>query len=86
MTEKEIGVVSHYFDKIEVAAIRLTADSLRSGDVIRIRGHSTDFQQTVTSMQIEHEAVKEAQAGDEIGIKVEQRVHEHDKVLKIGDV
>lgn len=85
MAEHEIGVVSHYFDRIQVAAIRLTAGSLKSGDRIHVRGHSTDFEQTVQSMQIEHAAVTEAKAGDEIGIKVEQRVHEHDKVFKVVD-
>ena len=85
MAEQEIGVVSHYFDKIEVAAIRLTDGGLKSGDQVQIRGHSTDFQQVVTSIQIEHEAVTEAKAGDEIGIKVDQRVHEHDKVFRIVD-
>jgi len=85
MAEQEIGVVSHYFDRIEVAAIRLTTGVLRSGDKIHIRGHSSDFQQVVASIQIEHAAVAEAKAGDEIGIKVDQRVHEHDKVFKIED-
>ena len=85
MAEQEIGVVSHYFDKIQVAAIRLTDGTLRSGDKIHILGHSTDLQQVVPSIQIEHAAVVEAKAGDEIGIKVDQRVHEHDKVLKIED-
>jgi translation initiation factor IF-2 len=85
MAEQEIGVVSHYFDKIEVAAIRLTNGTLKSGDKIHILGHSTDLQQVVPSIQIEHEIVAEAKAGDEIGIKVDQRVHQHDKVLKIED-
>jgi translation elongation factor EF-1alpha len=85
MAEQEIGVVSHYFDRIEVAAIRLTTGVLRSGDKIHIRGHSSDFQQVVASIQIEHAAVAEAKAGDEIGIKVDQQVHEHDKVFKIED-
>jgi translation initiation factor IF-2 len=85
MAEREIGAVSHYFDRIEVAAIKLTGGGLKSGDKICIRGHSTDFEQVVTSMQIEHAAVTEAKAGDEIGIKVDERVHEHDKVFKIED-
>lgn len=85
MAEQEIGVVSHYFDRISVAAMKLTGGELKSGDKIHIRGHSTDFQQVVTSMQIEHEAVTEAKAGDEIGIQVDERVHEHDKVFKIED-
>jgi len=85
MAEQEIGVVTHYFDHIEVAAIRLTAGTLKIGDRIHMRGHQTDFVLTVASMQIEHKAVAEARPGDDIGIKVGQRVHEHDKVLKVED-
>ena len=85
MAEQEIGVVSHYFDRIEVAAIKLTGGGLKSGDKVHIQGHSTDFQQVVASIQIEHAAVNEAKAGDEIGIKVDEHVHEHDKVFRIED-
>ena len=85
MAEQEIGVVTHYFDKISVAAIRLTNGALRSGDVIRILGHSTDLEQAVSSIQIEHSSVTAAKPGDEIGIKVDEPVHEHDKVFKVED-
>jgi len=85
MAEHEIGVVTHYFDKISVAAIRLTSGTLRSGDVIRIEGHSTDFEQVVSSIQIDHLSVTEAKQGDEIGIKVTEPAHEHDKVFKVED-
>ncbi len=85
MSEKQIGVVTHYFDKISVAAIRLTGGALRSGDTIRIEGHSTDLEQVVSSIQIEHLSVTEARQGDEIGIKVTAAVHEHDKVFKVED-
>ena len=85
MAEQEIGMVTHYFDKISVAAIRLTSGTLRSGDVIRIDGHSTDLEQVVASIQIEHLSVTAAKKGDEIGIKVREPVHEHDKVFKVED-
>jgi translation initiation factor IF-2 len=85
MSGQEIGIVTHYFDKIAVGAIRLTKGNLKTGDTIHIRGHATDLQQVVASIQIEHETVTEAKAGDEIGIKVSDRVHEHDKVFKIKD-
>ena len=85
MAEQEIGVVTHYFDRISVAAIRLTSGTLKSGDVIRIEGHSTDLEQVVASIQIEHLSVTQAKQGDEIGIKVRERVHEHDKVFKVED-
>ena len=85
MAEQEIGAVTHYFDKTSVAAIRLKSGTLRSGDTIRIEGHSTDLEQVVSSIQIEHLSVTEARPGDEIGIKVIEPVHEHDKVFKVQD-
>jgi putative protease len=85
MGEQEIGVVTHYFDRIEVAAIRLTGGTLKTGDTIHIKGHVNDFQQVVASIQIEHAAVPEAKRGDEIGIKVDQPAHQHDKVFKMTD-
>lgn len=85
MAEQEIGVVSHYFDKIEVAAISLTKGALKTGETIHIHGHTSDFRQVVGSMQIEHAAVSAANLGDEIGIKVDQPAHQHDKVFKVTD-
>jgi putative protease len=85
MAEQEIGVVTHYFDKISVAAVRLTNGSLKSGDTIRVKGHTTDLEQVVASIQIEHLSVTEARQGDEIGIKMTKPVHEHDKVFKVVD-
>lgn len=82
MAEIEVGKVSHYFGHISVAAIELT-DKLSAGDTIRIVGHTTDFQEKVESMQVEHQNVTEAKAGDSIGIKVKEKVRVHDKVFKI---
>ena len=84
MAEQEIGVVTHYYDKIQVAAIRLTGGKLETGDTIHIQGHVTDVTQVVGSIQIEHAVVPEAKPGDDIGVKVEERVHEHDKVFKVA--
>ena len=84
MERKEIGRVSHYFGGPGVAALVLT-DGLKIGDRIAIRGHTTDFEMAVDSMQIEHESVEAAKAGDSIGIKVPDRVREHDVVYKILD-
>lgn len=83
MAEQEIGTVSHYFDRIGVAAIRLNQGGLKVGDTIHIRGHSSDFEQVITSMQIEHQSVSEAHPGDEVGIKVDQPAHAHDKVYLV---
>jgi putative protease len=82
MEEQEIGRVVDYFAKIGVAGIDMTGH-LAAGDTIHIRGHTTDFQQTVDSMQIEHEVVQEAKPGDSVGIKVKDRCRAHDVVYKI---
>jgi len=84
MSGMQIGQISHYFDHIHVAALTLT-EPLRVGDTIHILGHSTDFQQKVTSLEIEHHAVEEARPGDDVGMKVIQKVHPHDKIFKLTD-
>ena len=83
-TLEKIGEVSHYFTRISVAVVELT-DALKIGDRIAVRGMTTNFDQTVESMQIEHETVKEAAKGDSIGLKVDERVREGDIVYKIVD-
>jgi len=79
---EEVGRVSHFFTKISVAVIELTS-TLSVGDRIVIKGPTTDFEQTINSMQIEHENVKVAKAGQSIGLKVDERVRENDTVYKI---
>ena len=83
MKEQEIGFISKYFGKINVGAIDLTAGELNTGDVIHIQGHTTDLEETITSMQIEHASVSEAKAGDSIGLKVSEKVRRGDKVFKL---
>ncbi|KPJ60814.1 MAG: hypothetical protein AMJ46_04955 [Latescibacteria bacterium DG_63] len=83
MKEEKVGVVSHYFDKISVAAIRLTNGSLSVGDRIHIKGHTSDFEQAIESIQIEHDSVEKADKGADIGVKVTQKAREHDEVFKI---
>lgn len=82
MPEDPVGVVTHYFAKISVAALKLTG-RLKVGDRIHFKGATTDFTQFVDSMQIENDTVEEAGPGDEVGIKVEDRVREHDGVLLV---
>jgi F0F1-type ATP synthase beta subunit len=79
---EEVGKVTHYFAKIDVAVVDLTAP-LSVGDKIAIKGATTDLEQTVESMQIEHENVTTAKAGQSIGLKVKERVRESDVVYKI---
>jgi translation elongation factor EF-1alpha len=77
----EIGRITHFFSKINVAIIELKAP-LNVGDTIAIKGPNTDFEQVVDSMQIEHENVQHAEKGQSIGLKVAQRVRETDAVYK----
>jgi translation elongation factor EF-Tu-like GTPase len=79
---KLIGKITHYFSKIGVAVIELD-DTLKAGDTIRIVGGETDFEQAVDSMEVEHQKVETAKAGDSIGLKVSQKVREGYKVYKI---
>ena len=83
MPEEMVGKVASYFKKIDVAAIDITNGTLKVGDTIHIQGHTTDFTQNVESMQIEHEQVEEAKAGDSIGIKVKDAVRHNDTVYKV---
>ena len=79
-----IGKVTHFFDHIHVAALALT-ETIRVGDTVHFLGHSTDFKQAVTSLQIEHKAVNEAKAGDDVAMEVIQQVHPNDKVFRITE-
>ena len=82
MAEEIIGTVEDFFAHPVVAGIELTG-TLKIGDKIRIKGHTTDLEMTVNSMQIDNAAVSEAKAGDSIGVKVSDRVRSGDKVYKI---
>lgn len=77
----EVGRITHFFSKINVAVIELKA-ALSVGDTIAIKGPTTDFEQHVDSMQIERENVQRAEPGQSIGLKVMQRVRETDMVYK----
>jgi putative protease len=85
MEKKKIGEVMKFFGKINVAAIKLSEGSLKVGDTIHIVGHTTDVTQTVDSMQIENKNVQEAGPGADIGIKVKDRMREHDVVYKVTE-
>ncbi|HWQ28935.1 MAG TPA: EF-Tu/IF-2/RF-3 family GTPase [Dehalococcoidia bacterium] len=82
MPDEKVGVVNDYFARIGVAGVDLVG-SLRVGDTVRFRGHTTDFEQVVESMQIEHQQVQEAGPGDSVGIKVLDRVRPGDVVYRV---
>lgn len=79
---KEVGNVTHCFVKISVAVVELS-DTLSVGDRILIKGMTTNVEQTVNSMQIEHANIEKAEAGQSIGLRVDDRVREGDTVYKI---
>ena len=79
LKEKKIGIVEHYFGKIMVAAVRVKSP-LNVGDIIHIKGHTTDFEQKVASMQIDHKEILKAKKGNDIGMKVKDHVREGDIV------
>ena len=78
-TEKCIGTVEHFFGGISVASLDIS-DEIHLGDRIHIHGHTTDFFETIDSMEIDHKPVNEAHAGDPIAIKVPSKVRAHDEV------
>jgi selenocysteine-specific translation elongation factor len=84
MPEKEIGKVSDFFARPVVAGIEMSG-SIKLGDKIHIKGHTTDMELTVDSMQINNADVTEAKAGDSVGIKVSERVRRGDTVFKVTD-
>lgn len=79
--EKIIGKVTHYFPKVRAAVVKLKTP-LAIGDTVKIRGHTTDFTQNVTSIQIDHTPVNQAKKGQEVGLLVDSRVRQHDTVYK----
>ena len=84
MPEIEVGQVSDFFARPVVAGITLT-DTLKVGDKVHIRGHTTDLELTIDSMQINNVNVTEGKAGDAIGVKVSDRVRHGDKVYKVTE-
>lgn len=85
MVEEKIGIVEHFFTNVNVAAIRITSGELKLGDTIHFVGSTTDFEQKIDSMQIDRKPVEMVKSGDDVGIKVKDRVREQDIVYKISE-
>jgi putative protease len=81
--EELVGKITHYFGNIKVGIVEITKGSLAAGDKIHIKGSTTDIEQDVKSMQIEHEQVEKAKKGDVIGLEVKDKVREGDEVYKV---
>jgi putative protease len=80
---EKVGEISHYFTRIGVAVVDLSG-SLKIGDRIAIKGMTTNYEMTVASIQIEGTNIEEANAGDDIGMKVDDRVRQGDIVYRLG--
>ncbi len=83
MGEIRIGTVTHYFNHLHVAGVAITDGELHNGDTIHVKGHTSDFEQKVESMEIDNEAVEVAKAGDQIGLMVIEHAREHDTVYMV---
>jgi putative protease len=83
MAERLVGMVTHYFPGPNVAVIKLVEGELSVGDHIHFVGHTTDFEEDVGSMEVEHQKISHADPGAEIGLQVLTRVRPHDKVFKV---
>ena len=84
MPEQLIGTVVHYFKGPSVAVVRLAEGELAIGDRVRFHGHTTEFTEQITSMQVNHQKVERAQVGDEVAIQVTDRTRPHDQVFKVS--
>ena len=83
MTETRIGTVTHYYNNLHVAGVVITNGDLHKGDTIHVKGNTSDFEQKVESMQIDHEVVEVAKPGDQIGLTVIEYAREHDTVYMV---
>lgn len=83
MEEKKIGKVVHYYTHLGVAIVEVSEDVLRVGDMIHVKGKTTDLQQPVESIQIEHQQVSEATPGQTVGVKVTEHVRENDMIYRV---
>ena len=83
LREERIGVVTHYYNHLSVALVRLESGHLHVGDTIRIRGHTTDFTQRVDSLEVNHAPTTNVGPNDDFGLKVVEHAREHDVVYKV---
>ena len=84
MTEQLIGTVTHYFKVPSVAVVKISGGEVAVGDEIHFLGRTTDFNERVFSMEVDHHKVERAAPGEEIAIQVVQRAREHDEVFRVS--
>jgi translation initiation factor IF-2 len=80
---EEVGIITHFFPKVDAAVVKITKGALSVGDNIVIKGHTSDFKEKVLSIQLDHEPIQNAKKGMEIGLKVKAKVREHDVVYRV---
>jgi putative protease len=80
---EEVGIITHFFPKVDAAVVKITKGALSVGDSIVIKGHTSDFKEKVLSIQLDHEPIQNAKKGMEIGLKVKAKVREHDVVYRV---
>jgi putative protease len=83
MSEQLVGTVTHYFKGPSVAVVKVEEGEISVGDQVHFHGHTSDFTETISSMEVEHQKVQAAKAGDEVAIQVVERARVHDKVYKV---
>ena len=83
MADTKVGTITHFYDKIGVAVINVLSP-IKVGDRIKISGHDKEFEQEISSMQVEHQNIDQAKKGDNVGMKVDQPVKDGDEVYKVG--
>ncbi len=81
--EEEIGTIDHYYNKHHIAGVHVMNGRLKVGDLIHIKGHTTDFEETIASMEVEHTVVREVGRNAHVGIPVHDKVRMHDRVFVI---
>jgi len=85
MAEEQVAVIVKFFAKPSVAALEVTHGTISKGDLLKYKGHTTDFTEEIGSMEIDNQSVDEVKAGDLVGVKVKERVREGDKVYKVSE-
>jgi len=83
MPEEQVAVIVKFFAKPSVAALEVTNGTIKKGDMLRYKGHTTDFTEEISSMEIDNQVVDEVKVGDLVGVRVKERVRENDKVYKV---
>jgi translation elongation factor EF-1alpha len=83
MAEDQVGIIVNFYAKLGVAAVKVTQGTIKKGDLLKYKGHTTDFTEAVMSMEVENQSVEKAEEDDLVGVKVSQRVREKDKVYRV---